>query len=88
MQTLTTNFSLKQYFEDKKDSMVVGMGLMVLTGFGVLFLGAVPVVVMFGGFSNKSNNIGDGLASIAHSYIVGIVMYAMLIALFASKWFI
>lgn len=87
MKTLTANFNIKHILKEKKDSMVVGMCLMVLTGFGVLFLGAVPVVVMFGGFSNKSTNLGDGLALVAHTYIVGIIMYAILIICFAGKWF-
>lgn len=84
MQTL----NVKQYFKDKKDSMVMGWLLMAITGFGLLFMAAVPVVVMFGGFSNKSTSIGDGLASIGFTYVVGIIMYAALIVYFLTDWFI
>lgn len=87
MKTLNMKLTMTQYFKDKKDSMIMGWLLMTITGFGVFFLAAVPVVVMFGGFSNKSTSIGDGLASIGFTYVVGIIMYAVLMAYFLTDWF-
>lgn len=88
MKALTVNLNIQQYVKEKKDSMVVGMCLMALTGIGILFVAAVPIVVMFGGFSNKSTSMFDGLASVGHTYIVGLIMYIVLIGYVLTKWFV
>lgn len=62
------------------DRIFYGMMLMILTRVGILFIGAVPIVALFGGFPKNSTNIGDMLGSVAYAFIVGIVLYAVLFA--------
>ena len=72
---------MKNFFDRVK----YGSILMMLTGFGILFIGAVPVVTLFGGFPENSK-IGDGLASVGISFIIGIIMYIVLFFYSLSHW--
>lgn len=56
-----------------------GSIFMLLTGVGFFFIGAVPIVALFGGFPENTKNIGDTLGSIGITFIVGILLYVALI---------
>lgn len=68
------------------DRVFYGMILTSLTGVGILFLGAVPFVTLFGGFSNKSSSMWDSLASVGWTFIVGAMIYAVIAAVLISHF--
>lgn len=63
-----------------------GSILMALTGVGILFVGAVPLVCMCGGFSEKNTSMWDSMASMAFTFMVGAMIYAGLSAYLIINW--
>lgn len=70
--------------KDYIDRVIFGGAMMILTGIGILFIGAVPVVAMFGGY--KSGSLGAGLSDLGVTFILGFMMYAILATSLIYIW--
>ena len=70
--------------KDYIDRVIFGSAMMILSGIGILFVGAVPVVALFGGY--KSGSLGSGLGDLGMTFILGFMMYAILFASFIVVW--
>lgn len=73
---------MKNFYE----RITMGILLMAITGIGILFIGAVPIVTVFGGFSKNATSIGDGLASIGWTFLIGFIGYVAIFGYLLKMW--
>ena len=76
---------MKNYLTNFKDSVIFGSLLFSLTIFGIVFIPFVPIVVLFGGFDQRATHMGDGLASLGATFILGVVVYVSGIVYIVSQ---